>query len=495
MEKTLILTGWSYLEYALSAALVLQHFKKADILGMSKRRLPEFLEKPGDYSRIVILGVSILGNVKRLGKALASLKRRKVEVTWFSSYPIPDVPDIEEVRANLEVCIDTTRSLADLIAKFYHLDASKTAPFCDSQTPLGKKYHELLEAAGYFYRNFQKQEPYSTAIRHIAALDPEAKWTQDERDMLTHYRRYGRREIIGKSDAIMELQEKISLVAPYDHARVLIQGESGTGKESVAEMIHQKSPRKDQEFVAFNCASINPSLLESAFLGHEKGAFTDAKERRIGCFEQANGGTLFLDEIGELSQEVQGVLLRVLQEGRFMRIGGAEELKVDVRVISATNRDLPAMVREGAFRLDLYERLCTVQIRTPPLREHKDDIPLLAKNFRCHNGIEGRLSPDQIEALKSYDYPGNVRELNHLLERAAIFGTTDYYQLIQEHRRLNAGLYAENGPAAEAEELPDNLEEAKKLHIRRVYEKYGRNISKAAEKLDISRNTMRTYLN
>lgn len=495
MEKTLILTGWSYLDYALSAALVLQHFKKADILGMSKRRLPEFLEKPGDYSRIVILGVSLLGDVKRIGKALVSLKRKKVEVTWFSSYPLPEDPDLEEVRTNLKACIDEDLGLAELVAKYYDLDASKMAPLCDPEAPLGEKYHELLEAAGYFYRNFQDQDAYSKAIRHIAALDPETKWTQAEKEMLEQYRRYGNREIIGNSDAIQELQEKIALVALYDHARVLIQGESGTGKESVALMIHQKSPRRDQEFVAINCASINPSLLESAFLGHEKGAFTDAKEQRIGCFEQANGGTLFLDEIGELPKEVQGILLRVLEEGRFKRVGGNEEIKVNVRVLSATNRDLPKMVREGAFRLDLYERLCAVQIRTPPLREHKEDIPQLVKNYRFRNGTGKRLLPKQIEDLKSYDYPGNVRELNHLLERAEIFQTTDYSQLIQEHRKLNAGLYSDDEPATEAEELPDNLEEAKKLHIRRVYEKYGRNISKAAEKLDISRNTMRTYLN
>ncbi len=495
MGKTLILTGWFYHDYALAAALALRHFNNADILGMSRRRLPEYLEKPGNYSRIVILGVSLLGDVKRLGKALAALKRKKVPVSWFSTVQMPGELD-DEVRANLETHIDADLDLAGLVAEFYGLDASEMAPLCDARTPLGRKYCGLLDAAGYFYRNYQDQEAYPAVIRHIAALDPESRWTDGERKMLAHYRRYGCREIIGKSAAILQLQDKISLVAHHDHVRVLIQGESGTGKESVAQLLHNKSPRKDQEFVAFNCASVNPTLLESIFLGHEKGSFTGAQERHAGLFEQANGGTLFLDEIGELPKDAQGTLLRVLEEGRVRRVGAeGQEIKVDVRVISATNRNLPAMVREGAFRLDLYERLCVVQIETPPLREHKEDIALLAQNFRSHINLRRRLTPEQIEALETYDFPGNVRELNNLLERAEIFGTTDFHQLIQEHRKLNAGIYSGDGTAKETEELPDNLKEATRLHIRRVYEKYGRNISKAAEKLDISRNTMRSYLN
>lgn len=495
MGKTLILTGWFYHDYALAAALASRHFKEADILGISKRRLPECLEKPGSYSRILILGVSLLGDVKRLGRALASLKRRKVPVVWFSTVRLPDEID-DEIRANLETHIDVDLDLAGLVAKFYGLDASEMAPLCDAKTPMGRKYSELLEAAGYFYRNYQDQGAYPTVIRHIAALDPESRWTDDERKMLAHYQRYGYREIIGKSAAILQLQDKISRVAPHDHARVLIQGESGTGKESVAQLLHNKSPRKDQEFVAFNCASVNPTLLESIFLGHEKGAFTGAEKQHPGLFEQANGGTLFLDEVSELPKDAQGTLLRVLEEGRVRRVGAeGQEVKVDVRVISATNRNLPAMVRQGAFRLDLYERLCVVQIETPPLRAHKEDIPLLVKNFRSHIDLPKKLLPEQIEALKSYDFPGNIRELNNLLERAEIFGATDFHQLIQEHRRLNAGIYSENDEQKPAEELPDNLKEATRLHIRRIYEKYDCNISRAAKKLGISRNTMRSYLN
>ncbi len=494
MGKTLILTGWFYHDYALAAALALRHFSEADILGMSKRRLPEFLEKTGNYANIVILGVSLLGDEKRLGKALAALKRKKVNVAWFSALPLPGEINAE-VRENLETHIDVDLSLAGLVAGFYGLDDSEMAPLCDARTPLGRKYCELLDAAGYFYRNYQDQEAYPAVIRHLAALDPESRWTDSERKMLAHYRRYGYREIIGKSAAILQLQDKISLVAPHDHVRVLIQGESGTGKESVAQLLHNKSPRNDQEFVAFNCASVNPTLLESIFLGHEKGAFTGAQERHPGLFEQANGGTLFLDEIGELPKDAQGTLLRVLEEGRVRRVGAeGQEIKVDVRVLSATNRNLPAMVRQGAFRLDLYERLCVVQIQTPPLRDHKEDIALLAQNFRSHINLRKKLTPEQIEALKTYDFPGNVRELNNLLERAEIFGTTDFHQLLQEHRTLNAGIYSEGDADKQTEEWPDNLDAAKRLHVRRVYEKYGRNISKAAEKLDISRNTLRDYL-
>ena len=271
---------------------------------------------------------------------------------------------------------------------------------------------------------------------------------------------------------------------------MLILGESGTGKETVATQIHFKSPRGSEPFIAFNCASVTPNLLESRFLGYEKGAFTGANEAKPGVFEAANGGTLFLDEIGELPLEAQGILLRVLEEGRFQRLGAnAREIEVDVRVIAATNRDLPAMVRDGKFRTDLYHRLCVVQLRVPPLREHREDIPLIAYAYRDRNKMGGWLTSAQAEALQSYDFPGNVRELNNLLERAHVLGVTDYSELVREHRELNAALLPQ-----EKQDIPDDLEEVTRLHVKRVCEKFSHNITKAAEAMGVSRNTVRKYL-
>ena len=197
-----------------------------------------------------------------------------------------------------------------------------------------------------------------------------------------------------------------------------------------------------------------------------------------------------MDEIGELPLEAQGLLLRVLEEGRFQRLGSnGSEIEVDVRVIAATNRDLASMVRDGKFRLDLYQRLSVIQLRIPPLREHKEDIPLIAYSYRDRNKMGGWLSQEQVDALMEYDFPGNVRELYNLLERALVLEITDYKQLIREHCELNAALLPQDKV-----EVPDNLDEAMRLHVKHVCEKYNGNITKAAEALGTSRNTVRKYL-
>ena len=491
MNKTLILTGWKYIDYAVAAALALRHYDNADILGMSKRRLPEYLEDVSGYSEIAILGVSLSGDVERLGKALERLRKTKVKVLWISGIDFPEWIG-EDIRNNLDSYISPSGSISMAVAEHFHQDHSEFDEYLDKKKSVGNMYLEFMEAAEYCYRNYQDEQAYPRVIRHIAAKDPKSKWSDSESGMVDHYRRYGHRELVGKSEAIVNTKEKINLIAPHEHARVLILGESGTGKETVAQLIHFKSSRgkEGEPFIAFNCSSVTPNLLESRFLGYEKGAFTGANGVRPGIFEAANGGTLFLDEIGELPLDAQGLLLRVLEEGRFQRLGeNAREIEVDVRVIAATNRNLPAMVRDGKFRADLYHRLCVVQLRVPPLREHKEDIPLIAYSYRDRNGMGGWLSPAQVEALQSYDFPGNVRELNNLLERAYVLGISDYGELIREHKELNAALLPQ-----ENTEWPDNLEEATRLHIKRVCEKYCHNITKASEALGLSRNTVRKYL-
>ena len=489
MAKTLILTGWKYGDYAVAAALALRHFKVADILGMSRRRLPEYLEEISGYAEIVILGVSLAGDAERLAKALERLRKAKVKVTWISGFDFPEWMG-DDIRSRLESYISPSGSVSVAVAEYYKLNHGEFAVYGDEGQPVGKAYMEFMRAAEYCYRNYQDEQAYPRVIRHMEAMDAEGRWSESERRMVEHYRRYGHRELVGKSEAIQKLQGSINLIAPHEHARVLIIGESGTGKETVATQIHFKSPRKDEPFLAFNCSSVTPNLLESRFLGYEKGAFTGADEAKAGVFETANGGTLFLDEIGELPLEAQGLLLRVLEEGRFQRLGGnAREVEVDVRVIAATNRDLAAMVRDGKFRSDLYYRLCVVQLRVPPLREHKEDIPLIAYAYRDRNHMGGWLSPAQVEALQTYDFPGNVRELNNLLERAYVLNIDDYGELIRQHRELNAALVPQD-----MVEVPDDLEEAIRLHVKRVCEKYSHNITNAAKAMKVSRNTVRKYL-
>jgi two-component system NtrC family response regulator len=210
-------------------------------------------------------------------------------------------------------------------------------------------------------------------------------------------------------------------------ATVLISGESGTGKELLARAIHFNSPRRDKPLITVNCPSIPENLLESELFGHVKGAFTGALKDREGKFEQAEGGTIFLDEIGDLKPELQAKLLRVLQEKEIERVGGSKPIKVDMRVIAATNRDLTAAVREGNFREDLYYRLMVVPITLPPLREHSEDIPFLVDHFlqKYGTGRQWRITPEMLEQLRHYDWPGNVRELENAIARTIILCSGD----------------------------------------------------------------------
>jgi len=233
--------------------------------------------------------------------------------------------------------------------------------------------------------------------------------------------------IIGQSNALKEILKKISIVAPTDTS-VLILGESGTGKEKIAHAIHDHSFRKDKPIVVVNCAALPISLIESELFGHEKGSFTGANVRRIGKFEQANGGTIFLDEIGELPLDAQVKLLRVLQEKEIERVGGDTTVKVDVRIVAATNRNLEHEVAEGRFRLDLYYRLNVFPIELPPLRDRIEDVISLADYFLKKFNIKARkqltgFSNSALQELRKYNWPGNIRELEHLIERSTLLAT------------------------------------------------------------------------
>jgi DNA-binding NtrC family response regulator len=244
------------------------------------------------------------------------------------------------------------------------------------------------------------------------------------RTELRELRRGWAQQIVGRSSAITRMLEEVQR-AGASSARVLIQGESGTGKELVARALHAAGIRHAQAFVAVNCAAIPEELIESELFGHEKGAFTGASQARRGRFEEAHGGTLFLDEVGELSARAQTKLLRVLQEGELTHVGGQRNIRVDVRVISATHHDLTARAREGTFREDLYFRLAVIPITVPPLRERLEDVPALVAHFAAaiarEAGLpERRFSEAAVRMLGTHDYPGNVRELRNLVERLVI---------------------------------------------------------------------------
>ena len=251
-----------------------------------------------------------------------------------------------------------------------------------------------------------------------------------EYDELSNYRFEG---IVGRSRSLVEVLDLIRTVAPTD-STVLVEGETGTGKELIARAIHKLSRRSGRAFVSLNCAALPPSLISSELFGHEKGAFTGAVQRRLGRFERANGGTIFLDEVGELPTDTQVALLRVLQEREFERVGGAQSLSVDVRVIAATNRDLKTATASGTFRQDLFYRLNVFPIEVPPLRERKDDILMLVEYFvRRYAGRAGKnirsIDAKTLELFQSYNWPGNIRELQNVIERSVILSSGDVFSV------------------------------------------------------------------
>jgi DNA-binding NtrC family response regulator len=311
--------------------------------------------------------------------------------------------------------------------------------------------------------------------------------------------KFGLEHIIGESAVMKEVFDKVQQVAPARAATVLILGESGTGKELIAKAIHQLSPRANQPLVTVHCAALSPTLLESELFGHERGAFTGAHERRIGRFEEANGGTLFLDEVGEIDASTQVKLLRFLGERTFERVGSNKTLTSDVRVITATNKNLAEAVRAGAFREDLYFRLKVVEIKLPPLRERRSDVPLLATAFLREFAKENQkpvkgLAPEAMEVLMKYPWPGNVRELRAAIEGALVLCRGDRIQpldLPEEVRRgdVTAGV----GPLGVVLP-PETVKDAEKQLIIRALKEANGNRTLAARRIGMSRRTLHRKL-
>jgi DNA-binding NtrC family response regulator len=310
---------------------------------------------------------------------------------------------------------------------------------------------------------------------------------------------YQNTHIHGGSPQIHNVRELITMISKTQKTSVLIQGESGTGKELAANGVHYGSKRSNRPLMKINCSAIPDSLLESELFGYEKGAFTDAKNTKKGLFELADGGTVFLDEIGDMKPFLQSKILRFLETQTFMRVGGEREIKVDVRIIAATNKDLETLVREGTFRKDLYYRLKVVVIEMPPLRERPEDILLLSnlfieENNREHGKVVKGVASEAKMFMTQYYWPGNVRELRNVIERAMIL--TDQEYITQEQLpfelRSNEG-HELSHPSQNLIELTDDmsLEHIEKIHISRVLRKLEWNKSKAARMLGVSRATLR----
>ena len=349
-----------------------------------------------------------------------------------------------------------------------------------------------LGAFDYLTKPFEEEELLSLVRRALErrSLEREVVYLRSELE-----RRHAW-ELVGQHPEMQRLYRLVAQVARTT-TTVLITGESGTGKELIARAIHRQGPRRDKPFVAVNPAAIAETLMESELFGHEKGAFTGAYQRKLGKFELAQGGTLFLDEIATLRPELQAKLLRVLQEREIERVGSAQAIKIDARIIAATNADVPAAVAAGSFREDLYYRLNVVHLTVPPLRERIDDIPLLVAHFiRRYNRefgkrIEG-LTPEAVQVLRAYQWPGNVRELQNVVERSVVL--VDGPTIGVDDLPLELSLRA--AAASETEMLPLNeaSDRFERQIVLRTLDRVDGNVSEAARLLGLHRNSLKSKL-
>ncbi len=360
-------------------------------------------------------------------------------------------------------------------------------------------------AVDYLTKPFE-HEQLEIAVRR--ALETAALRRENEvmRSQVTEYKY--KRKILGESESIAKVLQTASMAA-RTRATVLLQGESGTGKELFARAIHDQSDRREGAFIMLNCAALPEGLIESALFGHEKGAFTGALKRVQGAFERAHQGTLLLDEISEMRIDLQAKLLRVLQEQEFERVGGTIPIRVDVRIIATTNRDLAADAASGRFRQDLYYRLSVLPIRIPPLRDRREDIPILAARFAMmaagESGKEFRgLTPEAIRALQEREWPGNVRELQHAVERAVILSIDPVVGVpMFDSPSPTRALLEHNAASSTSEQSDDqsvmlhslDIDSAEHVLIVRALEIAGGNRTKAAGLLGMSVRTLRSKLN
>ena len=520
MKKNLILTGWYYPEYLAAAAAVYGHYKgEADILGVSMAELAGVLDTKGAaYETIDILGVGLTENVERLARVLKDLAKKGVAVRWFSRTEMPEeterglsaagakfaVVKVKRTNDLVGVVADCFDGITEAEAKRLRLVATPTGvelkDYAKGEVPVAAVWQLLQKAAGFAHRDHGDECACADVVKALAEkVSVVPKLPPRLRELMDACQAGYYSEFIGKSPATVEVRRRLTVAAKYAGVNVLILGETGTGKQVAAEYIHVNSDRKGV-FRHYNCAyGGSDDMLMDRLFGHEKGAFTDAREQRKGLFDDADGGTLFLDEIGETSERVQAMLLTVLETGTFVRVGGSEanRVKVDVRLICATNRNLQQMVLEGKFRLDLYQRISEFPVWLTPLRERKEDIGPLVHNF-WHNMTGKMPTKKQITSLSAYDYPGNVRELIAILKQAKALGEDDFSKILAAHAEFNKvlldGLRTNRDGALPPIGYPDNLDAAIRQHAKSVFDKFNQNLTAATKALGISVNTLKKYL-
>ncbi|MFC1716260.1 sigma-54-dependent transcriptional regulator [Candidatus Poribacteria bacterium] len=411
-------------------------------------------------------------------EALRMMQKQPFDVI-LTDLKMPDVDGMEilETATNMD-----SQPRVIMITAYGSVDKAVEAMRAGAETFIEKPIKDINEL----------REKVSKAIEYQSLRQENIALQRQNIDLKKQVdERFGFENIIGNSEKMHEIFSQLKLVSPTK-ANVLICGATGTGKDLIANAIHNNSPRKDKPFIPINCAAISKELLASELFGHEKGAFTSADKRRQGAFELANDGTLFLDEVSEMSPELQARFLRVVEDQKFMRLGGEVPIEVDVRIISATNKDLAVEVESGRFREDLYYRLKVVTINVPLLREHRNDIPLFVNAFLHEYSKENNRDVSQIdrevmERLMNYDWPGNVRELRNTIESMVVMAVSDKLELSDLPTNIRG---AENSQPPSLAHSGMSMEEIEKEVIRKTLEDTGGNRTQAHKILGISLRTL-----
>lgn len=440
-------------------------------------------------NNVSILIVDDEENVCQLLKKVLG-KKGYIAYTASSAYAAMEIINAYRINIVITDIKMPDMSGVELLKEIKALDSSIAVILITAFATLETAVEALkMGARDYISKPFDLEEIYSSISRIVGDGNNEL-----EADLLGVSEKSANNYLTARSRIMQDLLKLLNQVAD-SNATVILYGETGTGKEIVSKTIHDLSGRRDKPFIKLNCAAIPDTLLESELFGYEKGAFTGAVTRKPGRFELANEGTIFLDEIGDMPLGVQAKLLRALQEREFERLGGTKTIKVDVRIIAATNKNLESLVKQGIFREDLYYRLNVVPIQIPPLRERKDDIPVLVEQFLYKSsGISGkapkRILEDALEALVNYSWPGNIRELENIVERCVVVTSGNLIALedLPEYILRN-GTKVEN-PAINANTLDEAVDNAEKNAITKVLQECLGNRTHASEKLGISRRSL-----
>jgi DNA-binding NtrC family response regulator len=514
-DKHRVIVTYNGVDGFCSAAMALMRYPGAELVLSSAAKIGRTLSKLAksekEIAEIHLCGIGVFCEWEEAEKPARELKVNGTEIIWYCGRGY-----LEGMKAKLEKVSDTvfddvstnTKAIHDHLGLETNLWAKKLIEIAESDPNIPGSsassfvadWRDFILSAITGYLKYQDEEICPSAIHKLITLELSPR---EDREAIKRYRMFSDHNIIrGSSEKMKNLRRLIAKCSAIEEP-IILTGESGTGKEYAAQLIHEGSKRSGEHFQAVNCAifSGNPGLANSALFGHVQGAFTGAVSNRKGAFLCANSGTLFLDELCLLPVEIQGKLLRALEEGVIMPEGCDNPIKIDVRIIAATNQDLPKMIRRREFLPDLYHRINTIRIELPPLRTHTEDIQTIAREKLTElkkDGFKLRLTKKDYDAMSTYDWPGNVRQLFKLIKRVAYLGIT-VQEAIDDDRKLGSleyGCGEEDHNCLYPESLEDvkDFEDVKSLYFQRAWELANQNYAEAARRMGIAVNTLRKHI-